>query len=261
LLQQLLSDPIKRLTLHSDIELTEQEITEALIEAKSKKDTRLQYEKATELRREKSDELFRKWDRQELIDFCLQFYFDRFRKSFMVDGENTALVLKLADYFSGRESFKAGGYSLDKGILIMGNVGTGKTELMKFFQKNKKCCYSIKPVNDIAGEFSIYKNEIDDVYSTPIEKPLNDPDVFFQRKIGYCFDDLGTEEIKNDYGNKKNVMADILMAIYSKKQFSKFHITTNLSSEEIAERYGTRISSRLREMFNVFAMSGTDRRK
>lgn len=144
----------------------------------------------------------------------------------------------------------------------MGDVGTGKTEIMKFFQKNKKACFTIKSCVDIAADFSIYKNEIDETYSTPIEKPLNDPDVFFQREIGYCFDDLGTEEVKNDYGNKKNVMADIIMAVYNKKNFTKFHITTNLmNKEEIEGKYGSRVNSRLREMFNVFSLDGNDRRK
>lgn len=261
-LQQLLSNPIERLIQHSDIELTVDEIVEALIEAKSKKGVRLQYEKNLAEKQEKSKQLFKVWDSKELIEYCHHFYQKRFGYDFQIDSYNKPLVEKLALYFTNNPEFEIGGYSLVKGILIMGNVGCGKTEIMKFFQKNKKACFALKSVNDIASDFSIYKNEIDDVYSTPIEKPLNDPDVFFQREIGYCFDDLGTEEVKNDYGNKKNVMADVLMAIYNKKKFSRFHITTNLmSKEEITEKYGTRVNSRLREMFNVFSLEGTDRRK
>lgn len=61
---------------------------------------------------------------------------------------------------------------------------------------------------------------------------------------------------------KKNVMADVLQAVYNKKNFSKFHITTNLmNKEEIEAKYGSRVNSRLREMFNVFSLEGTDRRK
>lgn len=239
-----------------------EEIAEALINAKSKKAIRLQYEKNLADKQERSKQLFKVWDSNELMNFCYDFYGERFDFRFELDSFNKPLVDKLALYFTNNPEFEIGGYSLKKGIFIMGNVGCGKTEIMKFFQKNKKGCFAMKSVNDVASDFTIYKNEIDDVYSTPIEKPLNDPDVFFQREIGYCFDDLGTEEIKNDYGNKKNVMADVLMAIYNKKNFNKFHITTNLMSKgEIEAKYGTRVNSRLREMFNVFSLEGNDRRK
>lgn len=261
-LQTLLLNPTSRLTLHSDVELTEDEICEALIEAKSKKGLRIEYENNIAAKRLQSEKLFEKWDVGQLMDYCHEFYHKRFGKNFIVDSSNKNLVLQLAYYFTNDQRFEVGGYSFNKGLFIMGHIGTGKTEIMRFFQKNKKCCFAIKSVNDIASDFSVYKNEIDDVYSTPIEKPLNDPDVFFQREIGYCFDDLGTEEVKNDYGNKKNVMADVLMAIYNKKNFNRFHITTNLASkEEIEEKYGSRVNSRLREMFNVFALEGSDRRK
>ncbi len=258
----MLSNPTSRLTLHSDVVLTEEEICEALISAKVTKGIKEELERNSDVRKRKWDDIMKIWSAKELLDYCRGFYFKRFNKMFDVDENNAALIKQLSLYFSGDKEFEKGNYSLSKGIMIMGNVGTGKTEIMKYFQKNKKCCFSVVSVIDVADEFSYYKDEIDDVYSTPIKKPLHDPDVFFQPEIGYCFDDLGTEEVKNNYGNKKNVMADVLMAIYNKKTFSKFHITTNLSSkEEIEAKYGTKINSRLGEMFNVFVLSGLDRRK
>lgn len=55
-------------------------------------------------------------------------------------------------------------------------------------------------------------------------------------------------------------MADILMEIYKRKDYEKFFITTNLNNEEIELKYGSRVLSRLREMFNVFILEGKDRR-
>lgn len=254
--------PIKNLTQgYEHIELTEDEIAQVLLDAKIAKDRKLTYEKNEELRRQKSRDITQPFTSLELLDYCHRFYVERFGKNYIVDEYNTQLVTMLCSYFTGSEDFELADYSLDKGLLIMGNVGTGKTELMKFFQKNKKQCYAIKTCNEVSESYSFYKDEIEDVYSTPIDKPLHDPSVFFQRKIGFCFDDLGTEEMKNNYGNKKNVMADLILAIYNKKDYSKFHITTNLSKDELTEKYGTRVMSRMREMFNVFVLSGKDRRK
>lgn len=261
-LQQLLSKPIDRLILHSDIELSEEEICEAIIRAKSEKGIRIQYEQNETNRRNQSKNLMKVWNNVELIEYCHIFYAQRFDVNFEIDKNNSLLVHQLSLYFTNDTEFEKAGYSLKKGVMVMGNVGTGKTEIMRFFQKNKKKCFKIISCVDISDEFSIYKSEIADIYSTPIDKPLHDASVFFQKDIGYCFDDLGTEEVKNDYGNKKNVMADVLMAVYNKKQYHKFFITTNLKSkEEIEAKYGTRVNSRLREMFNVFVLDGTDRRK
>jgi hypothetical protein len=262
-LQQLLSSPTERLTLHSDIELTEEELIDAIIKAKVDKAANIEAQQKEEVRKKKSADLVKIWNKDELIAFCQEFYYQRFDGlQFVIDDNNRDLVYKLALYFTNDPEFEKMGYSLRKGNLIMGNVGTGKTELMKFFQKNKKQCFSVKSCIDVAGDFSIYKNDIDAIYSTGIEKPLHDPTVFFQKEIGYCFDDLGTEQVKNDYGNKKDVMVDIIMAIYNKKNFPLFQMTTNLSSkQEIEERYGTRFNSRLREIFNVFVLKGNDRRK
>jgi len=233
---------------------------EALVSAKSQKQVKLEYARADELRKQKAKELFEPFDKDKLAAFCQSFYFERLKKEFIVDDSNRLLYNKLLQYFTGDKDFENGGYSLQKGILILGNVGVGKTEIMRFFQKNKKSCFVIKSCHEIADDYMLYENEINEVYSTPIERAMNDPDVFFQKYIGYCFDDLGTEEVKNNYGNKKNVMADILLTIYEKKEYSKFHMTTNLQPEEIEQMYGTRVRSRIREMFNVFTLNGKDRR-
>lgn len=261
-LETLLSSPTKRLNEHRDIELTEDEIAEALVKAKSEKSVRIQYEENERLRRQASDEVMLPFNTEQLIQYCKKFYFYRFRQHFIIDDHNKTLIEKLALYFTNDEKFNVAGYSLKKGILIMGNVGRGKTELMKFFQKNKKRCYTVIPCTTVANEYLIYKDEIEKVYSSGLEKPLHDPSVFFQKFIGYCFDDLGTEEVKNAFGNKKNVLTDIIMAIYTKKDFEKFHITTNLDidDKEFEDRYGTRVVSRFKEMFNVFVLDGTDRR-
>jgi len=60
-------------------------------------------------------------------------------------------------------------------------------------------------------------------------------------------------------------MGEILLSRYDlfKTKNVKTHITTNLNAEELEARYGSRVRSRMREMFNLisFDSSTTDKRK
>lgn len=73
--------------------------------------------------------------------------------------------------------------------------------------------------------------------------------------IHLCFDNLGTEPAGQHYGVKTEVIAEILASRYD--LFLSYHmithLATNLSSGEIESRYGIRIRSRMREMFNLIA--------
>jgi len=70
--------------------------------------------------------------------------------------------------------------------------------------------------------------------------------------MGMCIDDLGTEDIKNHYGNKKNVIGDLIELKYAKKTTGIYlHGTTNLTAEQLKDFYGSRVTSRMREIFNL----------
>ena len=75
----------------------------------------------------------------------------------------------------------------------------------------------------------------------------------------------GYQEGQKFYGNDCSVMAVILLSRY--EFFHAFqmltHITTNLNSTEIENRYGLRVRSRMRELFNLIAFpsSTPDKRK
>jgi energy-coupling factor transporter ATP-binding protein EcfA2 len=160
------------------------------------------------------------------------------------------IVYKLIAYFLKDEPtcFQYG-LNLDKGILLSGPIGCGKTSLMnlmKYLTAIEHKFY-VKPCRDISFEFIqdgyqiIHKYSIGKLYQS---EPRT-----------YCFDDLGTENNLKYFGNECNVMAEILLSRYdlfiSKKL--KTHITTNLSATEIETHYGNRVRSRLREMVNLIA--------
>jgi len=160
------------------------------------------------------------------------------------------IVYKLIAYFLKDEPtcFQYG-INLNKGILLTGPIGCGKTSLMNLMKylTATEHKFFVKPCRDISFEFIqdgyqiIHKYSIGKLYQS---EPRT-----------YCFDDLGTENNLKYFGNECNVMAEILLSRYdlfiSKKL--QTHITTNLSATEIEKHYGNRVRSRLREMVNLIA--------
>ncbi len=139
------------------------------------------------------------------------------------------------------------GIELQKGILLTGPVGCGKTSLMKlmrfFFQEDAQR-FITKPCRDVSFEFIQNGFEIIHRYTRiNIPKPI------------FCFDDLGTESALKYYGNECNAMAEVLLSRYDLYVSHRLitHLTTNLSASEIETIYGNRVRSRLREMFNLIA--------
>ena len=81
-----------------------------------------------------------------------------------------------------------------------------------------------------------------------------------------CFDDLGDEEAKNNYGNYREVMKDVIETRY--EHFIDYglltHFTTNLDMDDIEKRYGSRARSRIMQMCNIIdigtSVTAKDRR-
>jgi len=70
------------------------------------------------------------------------------------------------------------------------------------------------------------------------------------------------------FGQDCNVMGEILLSRYQdnghteRKRRILTHATTNLNAQELEERYGNRVRSRMRAMFNLLAFdqSAKDKR-
>lgn len=139
--------------------------------------------------------------------------------------------------------------NLNKGILLSGPVGCGKTSLMTLMKYVTPTEYKfiVKPCRDISFEFIKDGYEVIHRYS---RGKLEHLDPRF-----YCFDDLGLENNLKYYGNECNVMAEILLSRYDLyiSRHIQTHITTNLSASEIEQHYGIRVRSRLRSMINLIA--------
>jgi DNA replication protein DnaC len=164
------------------------------------------------------------------------------------------IIFKLIAYFLKDEAtcFQYN-LNLQKGILLTGPVGCGKTSLMNLMKyiTPAEHKFFVKPTRDISFEFIQDGYEVIHRYSKG--------KLYQSESKTICFDDLGTENNLKYYGNECNVMAEILLSRYDLFTTKKLqtHITTNLSATEIENHYGNRIRSRLREMFNLIAYDKT----
>ena len=143
-----------------------------------------------------------------------------------------------------------------KGLLIWGEIGIGKSTLMKILAEYQRTLGNgFKCVNCgfLSAQYASYGIEAlnestwNENYKgcTPIERG---------------FDELGREPIPAKYyGSELNVMQHIFQIRYDLK--AKTHCTTNLSPETIGEKYGIHILDRAVEMFNFIELKGESLRK
>lgn len=252
--------------LYDSVELTEEEMKAAINTAKADKYWQLEEQKKNEEKIKALQEYQRAWSTEEMYERAVQ---EARRLAALSDKEHKLdnyvkpVFLLLAQYFTNNPEFEKGDYKLSKGTMIIGNVGVGKTDVLKSFRFNKRQCFF--PVNCLEIEERIRSKGLDywKTYCGYVPGHGSAPGVFMQPNIGWMFDDLGVEGIIKDFGNELDALEVIIQNRYSARDkipFSSLHLTTNLNGEMIEKRYGARMRSRLREMFNVIILNGEDRR-
>lgn len=176
-----------------------------------------------------------------------------FGERFRIYKEDRGILLKLCNYIiKDYDSCKKDGIDPNKGLLLSGPVGCGKTSLMrllKFLVPYQKP-YSVIPSRNIVFGFNHIGFKVIEDYGNGQY---------------FCFDDLGVEPTGRHYGKDCNVMGEILLSRYELfvNHNIRTHCTTNLNAKELEERYGKRVRSRMRQMFNLVAFEkySKDKRK
>ncbi|MCM5663648.1 P-loop NTPase family protein [Galbibacter mesophilus] len=176
-----------------------------------------------------------------------------FGRKFKIYSGDREILYKLCCYFiKDRASCDKFGIDINKGILLTGPVGCGKTSMMRLLKHMVPHFrpYEVIPTRNIVFGFNNIGYRIIEQYG----------DHQF-----YCFDDLGVEPTGRYFGKDCNVVGEILLSRYDLflKHRLKTHATTNLNADELEERYGNRVRSRMRELFNLIAFDkkSKDKRK
>jgi len=164
---------------------------------------------------------------------------------FEIDDMNRDVIQELIYYLQGDDKFS---YDLNRGIIIMGSVGSGKTLLFNIIKEI---------LTYIRKNFHVYSAiEINEAY----DKKDNDLIQRFHDLYLLGIDDLGTENPSiKVYGTEKSPIYEVINRRYSTDKM--LFITTNLDADEIQKRYGDRIRDRLKEMCNVLVLKGPSRRR
>jgi hypothetical protein len=237
-----------QLPQYANIELTQDEIAEALRVARKLKDAEIRNKEYWEKVRNPPQLPVYTPDQMGLMIVNLA------KKQMGIDFKitNNVIINSLLQYFCNEKGY----FDENKGIMLSGGVGVGKTTLMKLFAQNQKSSFIVVSCRKVAQD---YVSGGDDgkggfkaieKYWKPFITTANE---FGHKERGMCFDDLGTESDKSHFGNHLNAMAEVILNRYDNQDLvGMTHFTTNLSGDEIEKYYGTRVRSRMREMVNKF---------
>lgn len=170
--------------------------------------------------------------------------------AYVVDEENKPVLAQLVHYFA-----QTGGSSLStkKGVLLAGNVGSGKTMVMEIFNQlvRRSNPFYKTTARQVAKDYAAdgliaLVRYLKQFRKTPAGLI----------PVDFFFDDLGAEDNKKHYGNEANVMAEVIYDRYELyiRFGTRTHFTTNLTPEELEEKYGVRAYSRLCQMCNFLVL-------
>jgi len=137
-----------------------------------------------------------------------------------------------------------------KGYCLIGGYGCGKTEIMKAFVSTR-----FHPFDYLKSERLCMMTsaiEMVDHYNT---------DNNFNRHLetNLYIDDFGSEQrAKFMAKDDEPILSKFLEMWYMKNRDKNLYLTTNLSPEEIQNKYGGRVYSRLNELCEFMQLNGED---
>lgn len=209
----------------------------------------IQREKQLEENRQKEIE-----ERKQLVARCNANYmyngiqrtsFIRYNKKLIVNEDNRHLITAVCMFLSEDKRFEDElGYSFQKGLWIRGNVGLGKTHIIKCASANELNPILVTSILDIT------------------EQVREHGDFEFATSRIVYIDDVGTEQpLVKHYGTDITFFKSFIEKRYAHQDvYNNIIVSTNLSFDEVERMYGFRVRSRIKDMFNIINVTGKDMR-
>ena len=202
-----------------------------------------------------------------LVAKCANSVLSKRGRTFIVDDCNRDIMRFLLYYFNGSDKaltvFPNAHYSLDKNIMLVGEVGVGKTFIMDVFAMYLKVTHNPKAykVSSQTQMLNYYRqhNNIDYyTYNTL------DGNTFDGKPFSICLNDIGLRTTKFYGEDMSSVLEEFLYSRHEiwDQQGVMTHLTTNLDKSDIDTLFADehkRLADRLK-MFNVIPVGGTSRR-
>lgn len=199
------------------------------------------------------------------------------------NSESKRLARTLCAYFLQKKAFLRSPLlneksipDLQKGLMIVGGYGNGKTSILNTFHQMFKIAASmpiqvtdIDGTQQLLGRYKLGFGYFTANYLVKTFEAISDPqekEIFWNRYskgIKY-FDDIMTESTASNYG-KIEIFKDLFEMRYTNGAKTLISLnymgTLDETLDEISKKYGERVYDRLFEMFNIIELHGESLRK
>ena len=169
---------------------------------------------------------------------------------FVIDKLNEPIIKQLYLYIKLDERFSG---DLQKGIMLMGKYGCGKTIIMQAW---------VEMYNAVIHSFHIQRPLLKFLKSTELLDILKEKSVKAYSKMPLVIDEFGREPKQiMDFGNLRSPMVELLCERYDTGAWT--HGTSNFTLDTLCaeNQYGKMTGDRLKSMFNFIELKGESRRK
>lgn len=170
-----------------------------------------------------------------------------------IDDHNEQILEMVFLYLDRDSSFNRQGrfgmLDVNKGLMLLGNPGSGKTTILEIIQailRKTPMAFTKRATTEIVDEFA------------------KDGAEFLKTLTGNIFfDDLGFENPAVHYGDRRELMKDVIFSRYDQMRYTgaMSHFTSMSNPEAIKAKYGPFAWSRLCQMCNIFFLGSAGKNK
>lgn len=234
-----------------DVKLSEEEAAEVLRKANALKAFKYELEVIRDDNRSRrlseAEALKKEWDYKRVLKHISD---KAARQGVRIEyNDCTQPILKALSFrISGNERYSTEcGFSFNKGLIISGPPGIGKSYGWQLVADNPVCPVQIITMQEVVASIQ--------------EEGRYDGIRFGDYPLVYI-DDVGTEYTGGNavkyYGTEINWFKDLIESMYArhKQHLNRLIISTNDTFEEIGKKYGFRVKDRLIECFEYMRITG-----